>query len=149
MSATWTSDLLRGIATYLDEAGVGVWRELGPAYMPGETGIVLGEVPPTPDRIVGLFLYDEGSEDGVGTTEPRLQVRTRAPGPNTAVADLADAVREALRGLTRRRFGTAYVAQISLYNGGNLGADLGADGNARHERFTNYDLIAGRTGMYR
>lgn len=144
----WTTDLLTGIAQHLADGGLGTWRPNGPPYGPSETAIAIGEVPPDPDRCIVLTLYDEGAEDGVGHVAPRLQVRMRAPGPTTAVLDLADAVRDRLLGWGGVRLGEAWLGLISLYNGGNLGVDTGPDGNDRHERFLNLDISAGRPANY-
>lgn len=138
---SWTSDLLTGIAQYLEDQGVGVYKP-GEAYASSDIAIVIGTVPPSPDRCIVLTDYDPDGGNSSGDVTPRVQVRCRGlrNDPLSAI-DIASSVRDALDGLASVTFGQVVVSQINH----SSGVPLGIDGNQRHERSDNYDIQARRT----
>lgn len=137
---TWWTDLLTGIAQRLEDQGAGVYKP-GEVYAAGDIAIVIGTVPPSPDRVIVLTDYDPNGGITGGDTFPRLQVRCRgaAYDPLSAV-ELKDNVRTALEGLQSVTFGTVTVSGINHTSG----VPLGIDGNGRHERSDNYEIQARR-----
>lgn len=135
------TDLLTGLAEFLDAAAVATWRGDGTSYQPGETAIILGDTPPEPDRVVALRAYHVS---GTGTTDQitAVQVRTRGI-PNDArdVDDLADSISDTLDYLEPGQLGPVKVSLIWRQSGP---APLPQDGNRRHERADTYYLHTSR-----
>ncbi|MBA9003662.1 minor capsid protein [Thermomonospora cellulosilytica] len=145
----WNTDLLTGVASYLAAQGVGIWRADGSAYQAGETAIVLATMPPNPDRVICLQTYPV-SVDGSWDVTVGLQVRTRAGRDPREVADLSDAVYDALDGLSGVEFGGVRVSQMFRRSGEELSAPGGTDRQAdRHERTDNYYVQARRPSEHR
>lgn len=139
----WTADLLRGVADLLAARGVGTWRP-DTAYQTDETAIVLGTMPPDPDRVVCLTCYPVDL-DGHGDVTVGIQVRTRAGQDPRDVLDLADTVYDALDGLAGVELGGVWLSQMYRRSGEELGASAGVDQQAdRHERVDNYYAQAAR-----
>lgn len=127
------SELIQAMRQIAVARGVGVVRDDGSVYLPGETALLYGPIGTTPDRAVGFTRYG-GTPDQTydGDRGPRLvQARIRGAADNpTSADDLADEVDAAFRRLTR-------VAGISSrWASGPL--PLGADGNRRTELTLNY-----------
>lgn len=147
--SSWESDLLLGIAALLDGQGVGTYRGDGSAYAAGETAIVFGELPTSPDRAVGLALYNGGADDvAQNVSHPRLQLMFRGVRGNPLDAgDLATAAFLVLHAAEHRDYGTAHLIQALRVTT----VPLGVDENRRHQRADNYQLdvntpySAGRT----
>lgn len=130
------TDLIGGIAQYLDAAGLVTYDPTG------VTGDCFAEVmPPTPDVAVSLGIYDGGAEPDskLPYDEPRLQVKTRGgPDPRTS-RDLCKAIRDALHGLGPLTLpdGTHLILAVALQG---APAGLGQDENRRHEHVVNFRM---------
>lgn len=131
----WTTDLVTGVAAYLDTAGVGDWRPTG-AYLPGETAITQRIVPISPDRCITLAPYPIGSATpGLADHQVAIQIRVRGiPDDSTDCDDLADAVYDELDGLHDVVLGGVAVVQMWRQSYTSLGVDT----NGRWERSENY-----------
>jgi len=148
----WTTDLLTGLAEHLAAHGAGTWRPDGTPYSPAETAIVLGAMPPAPDRVIALRTYTvdwsgfgEADDDGRIDVTTGLQVRTRGGRDPREALDLADAVRDAIDGLAAVRLGAVWVSQIVRRSGEELTAMTSIDRQAdRVERVDNYYVQASR-----
>lgn len=127
-----TADVLLGLAEHLADAGLGTWRDTG-LYAKTETGILIGTVPATPDRVIVLTAYPVTRELD-GTALQGIQVRTRAPGLPTAVADLDEAIYAQLQGREDLILRGTPVSLIEWRSG----APLGRDGDGRTEHSANY-----------
>jgi len=146
----WSSDLLAGIAELLADRGVGAWRPDGTAYAPDETAIVVGTMPPGPDRVICLNWYPVELLDGHGDVTVGVQVRTRAGTDPRDVSDLSDAVYDVLDGLAGIQLGGVWVSQIYRRSGEEISAAAGVDTQAdRHERVDNYYIQAFRPSQNR
>ncbi|HLS39219.1 MAG TPA: minor capsid protein [Ornithinicoccus sp.] len=136
------TDLLRGVAELLEDAGVGVYDETGPLPAEG-TGIVLGRLPDGPDRALGLTTYpvaDDYSTDSITGVQARMRAGT-AP---LDVLDLSDAVFDVLH--NRRRWDARGVrVEISWRNSE---AWIGQDASGRMERTANYYFRTVRSGPH-
>ena len=135
--SSWESDLLTGIAQTLADAGVGTYRTDGTAYAAGETAIVFGELPTTPDRAIALSLYaaTDAPVQNLSTVRAQLMFRG-AVNANLDVGDLATEAFGVLQGMTARDYGTAHVIQA-----GRISAvPLGQDANKRYTRADNYQI---------
>ena len=140
----WETNLLTGIAEHLHAHDVAVWRPDGAAYTAADTAIVLGAMPPHPDRVVLLNLYPVGS-DGIGDVTEGLQVRCRAGRDPRTVLDLSGAARDVLDGLAAVNLGGVWVSQIFHRSGEELTALPSVDVQAdRVERVDNYYIQASR-----
>lgn len=142
----YTRDSLDGLARLLASRSVGTYRETG-AYLPGETGIIIGLVPQSPDRVICLIPYPLTDDPTLSNSVMGLQVRSRAAGRDVRDAfDLADAVFDQLHGL----------GDIDLAPGVRLhiaerqsGVPLGEDSNGRAEWSDNYQLTLDRASAHR
>lgn len=141
---SWTVDLVTGVAEMLAAAEVGAWRPTG-TYVDGETAIVLGPPPQSPERAVALTSYPVSDDAELSDVVVGLQVRFRGSRDPRDVDDLADAVYEVLHGARGLVLGGVHTAQI--YRQSAL--PLGLDGNARPERADNYYLQAARPTAWR
>lgn len=141
----WTSRLLAGLAQYLTDHGVGVWRPTGPAYGAGETGISVRAILDTPDRLITLAAYPVDAPAGVADATEGVQVRMRAGLDPREVDDLADQVYELLDSATGLTLGGIAVVQIHR----NSYAPMGADTAGRWERADNYYLDLMRPTVWR
>lgn len=127
-----TTDLFVGLAEHLAAAGIGTWRVTG-LYAKDETGILIGAMPASPDRVIVLTPYPVTRELD-GSTLQGIQVRTRAPGLPTAVNDLDEAIYAELHGRESLTLGGVQVSLIEWRSG----APLGRDSNGRTEHSANY-----------
>lgn len=129
-----TSDLLSGIAEYLGTQGVGTWRATG-VYSAGETGIVLGLLPQSPDAVISLAGYSVSDDATLSDSVMGVQVRTRTAGLDPRpTADLADAIFVALQGLGDVTLGGVRIQMIARQSW----TQLGADSSQRQQRSDNY-----------
>jgi len=134
------TDLAEGVASVLDAAGVGTYREDGSAYLSDEIAVTLKELPPNPDQAIAITVYHE--EDSPNSRDPReaknVQLRFRGTADDVAsVDDVAQAAFVALHGQHHTMFGLVPIARcVRLYI-----APLGADENGRHERTDNYRIV--------
>lgn len=135
---TKLSEVLTGLAAFLDSEGVGTWRGDGTPYSPGETAVTLKRLPTSPDAAIAIASYDV--EDGTDQPVHRVlvQLRFRAGGSRTAVDDLADAAKTVLH--MRHRYDLPGGVRVQRSRRLSV-ADLGTDDNRREERADNYELI--------
>lgn len=130
-----TTDLLTGLAQYLDNAGVGVWSPTG-NFTAGDTAITHKVMPSAPDTVIVLSPYtvENGPQ---GDTTQGVQIRTRAPGMPTAVDDLDDEIYQLLHHLEGLNLGGVRVGMVWRQSHGPLGRDE----NNRWNATANYWLI--------
>lgn len=132
---SFTSDLLTGLATILDTAGVGTYRSDGSGYLTGETAITFSLLPQQPDRCIALTAYPILDQVVEPLSTIGVQIRTRtAPSDPLGVDDLADDVFQTLQALSGVQLGTAWLVQILR----NSAIPLGQDMSLRWERSDNY-----------
>ncbi len=138
--AGWTTDLLTGLAEYLQAEGIGVWKPSG-AYQAGETGIVIRAIPADPDRIITLAEYPVDHQRGMADITVGIQIRVRGlPQLPGDCDDLADAVFDALDSIGRTTWGGVPI--VDCYRQSH--ASLRHDGNIRWARSENYYVDAMR-----
>lgn len=135
--SSWESDLLVGIAELLDGQGVGTYRATG-TYAADETAIVFGELPTSPDRAIGLALYNGAADEPTqNLSHPRLQLMVRGGrGLPLDAGDVATAAFMVLQGVEHRDYGTAHLVQALRVSA----VPLGVDDNRRTQRADNYQL---------
>lgn len=141
MTAVKVSEVLTGIAEFLDGEGVGVWRPEG-TYTSDEVAVTLKSLPAAPDNAVAVAAYHVGDDLVLPDVEVLLQLRFRAArGSRTAVDDLADSAFDVLHGRHMFSAGALTVQRARRLSV----APLGADDNGREERADNYALILMRS----
>lgn len=129
-----TTTVVYTVNAILDDAGVGAWHPVGPAYTSADVGIFYGPVGATPNRAIGVTCYTQTDDIETGRADRYVQVRCRGnPGAPNGADILADAVFTALHGVYRVS-GISRITRTST-------APLGADDNGRQERTDNYHLI--------
>lgn len=143
---SWTDDLLAAFSAQLHAAGVATWRPPPGVYQSGETPIVHGALPPSPDEAIALQTYgvDQNADD-VNNTDGTLglQVRMRGtPDDISTVNALADDVFDAFQGLELPGVGVLLCTR-------SISAPLGQDGNARFERADSYRLLTHHATTHR
>ena len=133
--------ILTGLAELLHANNIGTWRPNEP-YEAGEIGIIVGDLPPTPDQVIGLRAYFVEAE-GNGDEITAVQVRVRGL-PNSTVScdDIADAITDRLHYAEPGHLGEIPVSLIWRYSGP---VPMGQDGNRRTERTDNYNIHTLRT----
>jgi hypothetical protein len=116
--------LLNGLAVELHNAGIGTWNTTG-IYTSGQTGITLGNVPPTPDRCITLTAYGVTDSPALSDSKIAVQVRCRWEGLDPRpVNDLADLVFALLHGKTTLALSTGVkVVQCRRHSQAPLGLD--------------------------
>ena len=129
-------ELTRRVCAILGTVPTWAYRPDGSAFLPREVGIVYGAVPTSPDRAIGVRVYD--GDDLPGLHERRLQLHFRgAPGVAFDADRIAGIAFTVLQGLSRRD-GISDARRVSF-------APLGADGNRREERTDNYLITLDNT----
>jgi hypothetical protein len=142
----FSTDLLTGLAVYLAANSVGTWNTSG-AYTVLETGIVLGNVPQTPDRIVTLTSYGVSDSPALSDSVLGVQVRTRWGGADPRPCDdLDDLIFNLLHGKTGLVLSTGVTIVQSLRHSAST---LGQDGNSRWSNVSNYYLSVHRPSTNR
>lgn len=137
LAAGFESNLLTGLAVYLAAGSIeAVYRTSG-VFAALETGIVLGSIPQTPDRVITLTVYDSDDDPALSDSEVRVQVRCRAEGADKRkVDDLGAAIFNLLQHKLDLVLSTGVkVGQIHRVSGP---ASLGQDGNSRWSTSSNY-----------
>lgn len=135
---SFTRDLLTGVAERLHAEGAAAWKPTTP-YVATDTAIVLKGMPAKPDRCVVLTAYDVDSPYGEHVVQG-VQVRCRGTTHPLDVDDLADAVRDALHGLTHVELHGIAVGSVRR----SSHASLGPDTNGRYETSSNFYVLAAR-----
>ena len=140
------SNLLTGLATYLQTAGLGTYSTSG-AYTSAQTGIVFGTIPQQPDRIIALTAYVVDDSPSLSDSVLGVQFRCRWAGQDKrAVDDLDDAIFSLLHGATHIVLSTGvHIVQCLRNSGGSLGQDA----NGRWETTANYYLTVWRPSTHR
>ena len=139
----WTTTLLTGFAEYLAAAGVGTWHaDPADPYTAGETAIVLGAMPPEPERCIVLASYPVSEDIAQADVTVGVQVRTRGGSDPRDVGDLDDAVFDVLHGATALELGGVLVVQAYRRSSASLGQ--ARDQTGRWERSSNYYFDAMR-----
>jgi hypothetical protein len=143
---SFTGDVLKGLAQYLEDGGVGTYLESG-AYPSGTVDpIFLGDVPSSPDRIIVLTAYSVEDDPSLSDSTLGVQVRTRgAAGSPGSVDSLDDAVFDRLH--AARGIDANGVRIVQLLR--RSGAPIGRDGNRRFERTSNFYVTAHRPSEHR
>jgi len=142
------TNLLTGLAVLLSNAGIGSWNESG-VYTSDQTGIVIGTVPQSPDRIITLTSYGaSGDSPALSDSILGVQVRCRWDGEDPRpVDDLADSIYDFLHGRTHYLLSTGVAVVQSLCQSGPT--SIGQDSDLRWSNVTNYYVIAHRPSTYR
>ena len=131
----FSTDLLTGLAQYLEDAGIGTWAA-GAAYSAAETGIVLGTLPTEPANAIALMTYPVSDHVSLSDSVIGVQIRTRTAGQDQRTTDdLDDAIFALLHGSQHLVLSTGvHIVQC----GRTSGAPLGQDESGRWERSSNY-----------
>lgn len=139
----YTTDLIAGVASYLEAQGVGDWSP-GTALATG-TLIVAEETPQEPHRVITLTEYQVADDPALSDATIGLNVALRGDVNDLAsVLDMRDAVYDALHGLEHITVG-ASGAEVRL----NLvwrqsQTKLAPDENGRRRRSENYYIRVNR-----
>jgi hypothetical protein len=143
----FTTELLTGLAAYIAAGGIGATWSTSGAYTVLQTGIVLGAIPQSPDRIVTLAAYGVADSPALSDSVVGVQVRTRWGGSDPRpVDDLDDAIFDLLHGKTALTLSTGVTIVQCLRQSS---ASLGQDENNRWMRTANYYATAHRPSANR
>lgn len=148
LAAGIESDLLTGVAVYLAAGGIeATWNTTG-AYTALQTGIVLGNIPQAPDRVITMTAYGFSDDPSLSDSVLGLQVRSRAESADKRrVDDLDGAVFNLLHGKTAWTLSTGvYVVQCLRSSGP---ASLGQDASQRWQVSSNYSVMVHRPSANR
>jgi hypothetical protein len=140
-------NLLTGLAAYLAAGGIGATWTTSGAYTPLQTGIVLGNVPQSPDRIITLTAYGVDDSPALSDSVLGVQVRCRWGGQDPRpVDDLADSIYNLLHGKTALTLSTGVTVVQCLRQSATT---LGQDENGRWSNSSNYYVTAHRPSTNR
>ncbi|RSD22007.1 minor capsid protein [Amycolatopsis eburnea] len=142
---TFSEDLLKGLAAFLDAAGVGTYRGDGSAYLPSETAIVFAAMPSSPDRAIVLSDYPVADDASLSDSVVGMQVRCRGGADPNDVKHVADAVFDVLHGKYAFDLGPVHVVEALRRSG----VPLGRDDSNRWEHSDNYYLTVHRPSANR
>lgn len=143
------SGLLDGLAQYLADLGHGQWSPAA-GYGADAVGIVVGHLPASPDRVIGLSTYPGGESDArLPYDEPNVQIRVRgAPDDAADSRDRAQAIYDDLHGTGHLVLaGPVEVVNMIGLQAGPI--DIGADANNRYEHTVNVRVEHLRPTMHR
>lgn len=131
---TVESDLLTGIAQFLNDEGLAVYKPAG-GYLATDVAVVFGELPTAPDTAVGLTIYGSSDEVKQNLSRYRMQIWTRGAANNSLGASaIASPIFDALQGREEFWLGSVYVIQTFRASF----VPMGIDANKRYERSDNY-----------
>lgn len=131
------ANLATGLAVYLAAAGIGATWDPAAAYTDAQTGIVLGTIPTTPDRIITLSVYGVEDDPDLSDSVLGVQVRCRWAGEDVRlVDDLADSIYMLLHGKTDWALAAGVYIVLCHRNSGP--ASLGQDANNRWSNTQNF-----------
>ncbi|MFJ4009467.1 minor capsid protein [Streptomyces sp. NPDC090026] len=129
---TYTTDLLEGLADLMDGEALGSYRP-DEALPAGSTAIVLGRMPPDPDRVIALNAYpveDTDLSDAITAVQARFRAGTDPRQVDTAADQLFDL-------LHNRRHYTLRGIHVAL-SWRQSQAWIGQDTHGRMELTANY-----------
>jgi len=142
----FNTDLLTGLAVYLQSNSIGTWNSSG-IYTAQQTGIVLGNVPQSPDRIVTLTTYGVQDAPSLSDSVIGVQMRCRWSGSDPRlVDDLSDLIFNLLHGKLHLVLTTGVIIVQSLRQSA---APLGQDSNSRWSNVSNYYMSVHRPSTNR
>lgn len=134
---TTTGIILAGLAQLLHDNDIGAWRPHG-AYAPDEIAIVLGDLPQSPEKAVGISDYPVSSDPKLSDTIIGVQARIRGDLHPGTVRDLRDAVYDAWHALSHFELvseaGNILVTQVNWQSAAPLGPAEGG----QFQRSENY-----------
>lgn len=142
---SYTTALGIGLAQRIADAGIGTYRVDGSAYLPTETAIVFGAMPPDPDRAIVLSDYPVTDDPSLSDSILGWQMRCRGGVSPNDVAGISDALFDLFHGAKDYTVNGVRVV-VSLRNSGLPG---GRDDNNRWERFDNYYFTVHRPSANR
>lgn len=149
LPAGFQSNVLTGLAALIAAGGIEAAYNTNADYTPLQIGVILGNVPQSPDRIITLSAY------GIGDDSPNLsdsglgvQARCRWGGEDIRPSnDLADAVFSLLHGMVSVTLSTGVYVSQCLRNSGPT--SLGQDKGKRWSNVQNFYLSTHRPSMHR
>lgn len=137
---------LEGFAQLLATAGVGTWPAAG-SYTEAQTGIVIGLLPASPDRLIVLAGYGVDDDPSLSDSVIGLQVTTRWGGQDPReVSRLTARVFDELHGLTETAL-TGGVHVLDCYRRSHT--SIGQDSNSRWRTVQNFYCTVHRPSKHR
>jgi hypothetical protein len=134
---SFTSDLLKGLAAYLGNAGISITYRPTTPYLATETGVVFGLYPTSPDRCVAMTAYVATDEPKVALSKIRVELALRGIANDSLdVHNLGDDIFGVMQGAEDLTFGTAHVVQALRV----ISASGGVDANKRSMRSDSFSL---------
>jgi len=148
LAAGFESNLLTGLAAYLAAGGLEATYNTNGVYTINQTGIVLGNIPQEPHRVITLTVYDSDDNPALSDSTVSVQVRCRAQGADKRLVDDLDAaIFNLIDAKTAWTLSTGvYIVQCQRKSGP---APLGQDGNSRWSVSSNYAVTVHRPSTHR
>lgn len=145
-AADFETEFLEGFARLLAAASAGTWKATG-TYTSSETGIMLGLLPQTPDRVIALAAYGVEDDPALSDSTIGLQVTTRWGGQDPREVGKSTArVFDALQGLHDTNLLTGIRVVQCLRRSW---VSLGQDANARWRTVQNFYVDVHRPSAHR
>lgn len=138
----FNSLLLRGLAQYLHNAGVGNYTPDAPAAeSDGLPAITLINLPLAPDRVICLTDYPIQADPALTEVVIGVQLRIRGTRDPLVASDIRDAAYDALHGISDLILPTG-LPLVHMY--WTSESPIGPDDTDRYERTINYYVHANR-----
>ncbi|MEU8195233.1 minor capsid protein [Microbispora amethystogenes] len=144
----FTRQLLNGLGQLLEDNGAGDWDPDG-MYGPTQTAITMNGLPSSPDMAISMAVYGLGTfGDDIEQTdsEALVQFRCRGTQDQRVADDLADAVFNAVHGLSDHTLSTGVHILLAKRK---VIAPIGRDGSGRVERADSYEILCHRPSAHR
>lgn len=129
--------LLEGLAAQLDADGFGRWSPDAP-YAADEVGIVIGELPASPEQVIGLTRYRAPDDtELLGYDAPNVQMRVRGTFDESVSRERAQAIFDRYTAATQLVLpnGVRVVLMVGLQAGP---ISMGRDDAGRCEHTVNF-----------
>lgn len=148
LAAGFESNLLTGLAVLIAAGSIEATYNTSGVYTSLQTGIVLGSIPQSPDRVITLTVYGSDDNPALSDSEVSVQVRCRAQGADKRLVDnLESAIFNLLQNRRDLTLSTGVkVGQIHRVSGP---ASLGQDSGSRWSTSSNYAVSVHRPSANR
>lgn len=143
---SYNTDLLEGLGMLLAAENLGTWNPTG-IYADTDTGIVVGTLSASPDRLIALTGYSVSDDPSLSGSVTGVQAVTRWAGEDPRPTDdLAEAIFDALHGRHGYDLPTGIRVVQSLRRSKT---SIGQDSNRRWRVSSNFYLTVHRPSPYR
>lgn len=130
----WLSQFADGLAQYMDDHSVGVYRSDGSAYEADEIAICDTDIPPEPDQVITITAYLVSGTPGMQDVTIGVQFRIRGTSDPRSCRDIYSVIFEQFDSCGHIVLGDIAIVDATWRSH----VALGQDTNQRRETSTNF-----------